>query len=143
MAIAIAKVKLTVAKLIELAYSKDAGLTAKIIRSKGSFRLAVDTNGNATISGKAGILRFSGKPALESIGVALKRVNVNFSNEGEGRIRYLASFDILKSASISVAGSFDIEKLITSCSGLLCQAARLLKGANQTNEAQLQRVMGY
>ena len=36
------EVKITVAKLIEVAYSKDKGLTTKIMEEKGQFKLIVD-----------------------------------------------------------------------------------------------------
>src|SRR5690625_7850007 len=60
-----AEAKITIAKLIDLAYSKDKGLTAKIMAKTGNAQLSVDQNGNATLSGSAGILTFSGTPVLE------------------------------------------------------------------------------
>ncbi|CAM4466469.1 hypothetical protein [Shewanella livingstonensis] len=42
MSITRAEVKITVAKLIEASYSKDKGLTTKIMAEKGSFKLTVD-----------------------------------------------------------------------------------------------------
>lgn len=47
--------KITIAKLIERAYSKDKGMTVKIMAQKGSAKLTVDQNGKATLSGSAGI----------------------------------------------------------------------------------------
>jgi hypothetical protein len=47
--------KITIAKFIELAYSKDKGLTEKIIAQRGSAKLLVDQHGNATLSGSEGI----------------------------------------------------------------------------------------
>jgi hypothetical protein len=46
-------------------------------------------------------------------------------------------------AAISVSGSFDIEQLILSCSGLLCKAARALKERNRAYDFELQRIMGH
>jgi hypothetical protein len=135
------EMKITVAKLIELAYSQNKDLTAKIVRSKGNFKISVDKNGNAILSGKAGIVRFSGAEVLEKMGLEVSGVGVNFSNAGAGVIRYTAYFD-LKVAKIAVHGDFDIEKLITSCSGFLCRAAKALKGRNQAYELELQRIMG-
>ncbi len=60
--------KITIAKLIELAYSKDKGMTVKIMAKKGNAKLTVDQNGNATLSGSVGILTFSGTPVLEKAG---------------------------------------------------------------------------
>jgi hypothetical protein len=107
-----AQVKLTIAKLVEVAYSENKGMTTKIVLAKGPFKLTMDEDGNATLSGKAGVVNFSGSPTLEKIGLTLKRVNVSFSNEGEGRVRYTASVDVVKAASVSVAGAFSIEDLI-------------------------------
>jgi hypothetical protein len=137
-----AELKLTIAKLIEVAYSKDKGLTGKIVLSKGPFKLTMDDDGNAMLSGKAGTLSFSGAPTLEKMGLSLKRVSVNFSNEGEGRVHYVASVGI-KGTTLGIAGDFNIEDLITSCSGMLCQAARSLKGFDSTVDSQMQQIMGY
>ena len=134
--------KITIAKLIELAYSKDKGMTVKIMAQKGSAKLTVDQNGNATLSGAAGALTFSGTPVLDKIGVKIKRVSVNFSNKDGMKVGYTATYD-LAYIKLSVSGDFDLEKLITSCSGLLCQAARALKGRNQAYDMELQRIMGY
>lgn len=134
--------RITIAKFIELAYSKDKGMTAKILAKKGNAKLTVDQNGNATLSGSAGILTFSGTPVLEKIGVKIKRVSINFNNKGGMKVGYTATFD-LEYIKLSVLGDFDLEELITSCSGLLCQAARALKGRNHAYEMELKKIMGY
>lgn len=103
--------------------------------------LTVDQDGNATLSGSAGILTFSGNPVLNKIGVKVKRVRVNFTNEAGRNIRYSATFNI-EIVSMVVSGEFDLEALITSCSGLLCIAARAMKGRSQAYEMELQRIMG-
>ena len=66
--------KITVAKLIELAYSKDKGMTVKIMAQKGNAKLTVDQNGKATLSGSAGFVTFSGTPALQQIGAKIKEL---------------------------------------------------------------------
>ena len=137
-----AEVKVTVAKFLEVAYSQDKGMTTKIMAQKGSAKLTVDQNGNATLSGSAGILTFSGKPVLDKIGVKIKRVSVDFTNEDGRKIGYRATISLYEIAGITVIGEFDLEALITSCSGLLCQAARALKGRHQVYEMELQRIMG-
>lgn len=134
--------KITIAKLVELAYSRDKGMTAKIMAKKGSAKLTVEQNGNATLSGSAGILIFSGTPVLEKIGVKIKRVSVSFSNKGGMKVSYTATYD-LEYIKLSVLGEFDLEELITSCSGLLCQAARALKGRHHAYEMELKKIMGY
>lgn len=134
--------KITIAKLIELAYSKDKGMTVKLMAQKGGAKLTVDQDGNATLSGSAGILTFSGTPVLEKIGAKIKRVSVSFEHKEGMKVDYTATFD-LEYIKLSVLGDFDLEALITSCSGLLCQAARALKGRNQAYDMELQRIMGY
>ena len=136
-----AELKLTIAKLIELGYASDKGLTTKIVRQSGNFKLSVDQNGQVTLSGSAGALTYSGNPALQTIGTKFKRVSVAFSNGEGGIVNYKASFS-LAVFSLSVSGSFDIEELITSCSGLLCKAANLLRQRNSAQEQELQRIMG-
>jgi len=136
------ELKITIAKLLEIAYSEDKGLTTKIVRTKGSFKLTVDQNGNARLSGKTGAVTFSGSEILDKIGANIKFVGVSFSNGGSGNIKYTAMIDI-KSAKIAISGNFNIEALITSCSGLLCRAARALKGRHHAYDMELQRIMGH
>ena len=136
-----AELKITIAKLIEIAYSTNKGATTKIVREKGNFKLTVDQNGQALLMGKAGALTFSGETALKAVGVRIKRVSVNFT-KGEGDlVEYKATFS-LEIISMSVGGSFDIEELITSCSGMLCKAAKAMKQRNILYENELQKIMG-
>ena len=58
------------------------------------------------------------------------------------KVGYNATFD-LEFIKLSVLGDFDLETLITSCSGLLCRAARAMKGRHRAYDAELQRIMGY
>ncbi len=134
--------KVTVAKLIELAYSKNNGMTVKIMAQKGNAGLTVDQNGRATLSGSAGVLTFDGTPVLETVGTKIRRVSVSFSNENEMKVGYIATFD-LEYMKLSVSGNFDLEQMITSCSGLLCRAARALRGRNHAYEMELQKIMGH
>ncbi len=135
------EVKITVAKLLEVAYSKDKGLTTKIMAEKGKAKLVVDQTGKATLTGTVGSLSFSGTPVLNKIGVKIKRVTVNFENKGKMKVGYNATFN-LEVISLTVKGDFDLEKLITSCSGLLCRAARALKGRHKVYDLELQKIMG-
>jgi hypothetical protein len=137
-----AEVKLIIAKLIDVAYSKDKGVTTKIVMDKGLFKMTMDADGNVALSGKGGYLRFSGKPALEQIGVAMKRLTVNFVAGQNGNVHFIAGIN-LKITTFTVSGDFNIVDLITACSGLLCQAARLVKVRNSAAELELKRVMGY
>jgi len=136
------ELKLTIAKLLELSYRKDSGMTAQLIRQVGQVKLAVDANGNATLSGKAGHIAFSASEVTRQIGASVKAITVLMSVDEERLIRYNASFKI-GWASVGVSGSIDVEKLITSCSGLLCQTARLLQGRSVELDRQLQEAMGY
>jgi len=141
MKLQISEVKITVAKLLEVAYSKDKGLTTKIMAEKGNAKLVVDHTGKATLTGTAGFLSFSGSPVLDKIGVKVKRVSIDFENKGKMKVGYNATFS-LEVISVTVKGDFDLEELITSCSGLLCQAARALQGRHKAYDMQLQSIMG-
>ncbi|QTS88860.1 hypothetical protein JLK41_12220 [Ectopseudomonas khazarica] len=136
-----AEAKITVAKLLELAYSKDKDVTVKILAKAGHAKLAVDQDGNATLSGSAGYLTFSGAPALKTIGAKVKNISVSFENRDGMQVGYTASFG-LEYLSLSVSGMFDLKQLITSCSGLLCRAARAFDGRHDAYEAELQNIMG-
>ncbi|WP_199287501.1 hypothetical protein [Photobacterium chitinilyticum] len=54
------EIKLTIAKLIEIAYSSNKGLTASIMLDVGTAKLTVDSRGNSILSGKVGVVTFSG-----------------------------------------------------------------------------------
>lgn len=92
------------------------------------------------LSGSAGVLRFSASPALASIGIHLQRISVSFVNRDGGKVGYSATFN-LEVISITVMDEFDLEALITACSGLLCQAARVMKGRHKAYERELERIM--
>lgn len=137
-----AEVKVVIAKLIEVAYSRNKGITTKIVRKKGGFKVTVDYTGKVMLYGTAGALTFNGGTALESLGVKVKMASISFTKGDGDNVNYQGTFNFAGGAAISVSGAFSIEELITSCSGLLCQAARLLKGRNQAYENELQRIMG-
>ena len=135
------ELKVTIAKLIELAYSENSGATAKIVREKGNFKITVDHHGQAVLSGQTGSLTFSGSAALNTVGAKIKRVAINFT-KGEGNsVEYRATFS-LEIISVTVGGDFDIEQLITSCTGLLCKAANSMKRRHDLYEIELQTIMG-
>lgn len=137
------QVKITIAKLLEIAYSKDKGVTTKIVRSKGNFKITIDKNGNVMLYGGTDVLTFSGDSALKNLGVKIKNVSISFSKEESNEVKYVATFVFSGAANISLTGAFNIEELITSCPGLLCKAAKLLKERNQAYDAELQKIMGH
>jgi len=51
-----AELKLTIAKLIEIAYSTNKEVTLQIVRSKGNFTIKVNQNDQTTLTGKQGAL---------------------------------------------------------------------------------------
>jgi hypothetical protein len=137
-----AKIKLAIAKLIEISYATDSNLTVSLLSQRGPAKLTVDQRGNASFSGSAGRVTFEGSPALEAIGAQVKSVSVSFTNQGGMRIGYTAIVGV-KVIDVMVAGSFDLEQMMTSCSGLLCRAARALRGRSAALELEQQRIMGY
>ncbi len=62
-----AKIKLTIAKLIELSIDTDKEVTVAIMQQKGPAKLSVDQNGKVTLSGSGKRVTFSGNPALSNI----------------------------------------------------------------------------
>ncbi len=88
------------------------------------------------------MVTFSGSPVLDEIGAKIKRVRVSFNNKGGMKVGYNATFD-LEYMKLTVLGDFDLEELITSCSGLLCRTARSLKGRHQAHDMELRKIMGY
>ncbi len=135
-------IKITIAKLIQIAYTKNKGLTTKIVLKKGKFKITISENGRVKLHGSVGVLSFNGGAALEEMGAKIKFATIHFSKAEGSSANYRASFSFAgDQASILVHGTLNIEELITSCSGLLCQAARLLKGNNKRNEKRLKEIM--
>lgn len=137
------EVKISIAKLLEVAYSKNKGVTAKIIKSKGNYKLTVDANGNATLSGSVGMLTFKGDSALQELGAKVKSVSIFFTKGTGNDVKYNATFSFVGIAALSISGKFNVENLILSCSGILCRAARALKGRHAAYDAELKRIMGH
>jgi hypothetical protein len=133
-----AKVKLTLAKLFEIAYSEDKGVTTALVKSKGPFTMRIDEDGYVTLSGKAGIVKFVGKPELEQMGIDLEYGSVMLSNIGNNKLGYTASLKFRGIIKIEYSNVIDVEKLLLGCSGLLCQAARGLKN----REKQIEEALG-
>jgi hypothetical protein len=131
------QLKVKVINLIELAYKENEGITTSLVKEKGAFTLKISENGEAVLSGKAGIVRFSAKEEVKQIGIDLKVASIMFTGGLNGKIRYIAAFSFLGGVKVEFASSIDIEKLILSCSGLLCRAARLLKNRHKQIDQSL------
>lgn len=97
--------------------------------------------------GSAGVVTFSENPALKQIGAKISRVGIRFYNvsekDGDMIVGYSATFKVIGSLQATVSGDFDLKKLITSCSGLLCIAAKLLEGRNHAIDLEMKEIMGY
>lgn len=137
-----AELKLTVARILEVSYRTDAGITAKLMREAGRVTVSVDHTGMATITGRAGVVVVSVAEATDALGVYVRAVTILMSADGSGGIRYNAEFR-LGVAAVGVSGSIDIERLILSCSGLVCRAARMLNGRSDQLNRQLLEAMGH
>jgi hypothetical protein len=136
--------KVAIAKLIEVAYSTDKGMTTKIVMDKGTFKLTLDEDGNAELTGKAGPVRFVGGPELRKMGLNVGAMSIMFTGDESGDVRFFGSVGPKGKVGLTVSGKVNIVELITTCSGLLCQAARLLKGAsNPALDIEYRRHMGY
>ena len=133
-----AKVKITLAKLFEIAYSKDKGVTTALVKKKGPFTMRIDEDGNVTMAGKAGMVHFSGKPALEEVGIDLEYGSIMFSNAGSNKLHYAVSLKFRGVLKVEYSNFIDVEKLLLGCSGLLCIAARGLRNRQQQIEDAIQ-----
>ncbi len=131
------ELKITVAKLVELAYHQNKGITTRFLKDAGTFRITIDSEGRASISGSAGSFTYTATEALQSVGVRVKAVRIEFSTDGEERLDYSGTIQTAIFA-IAIHGSFDPTRLILACSGLLCNAARALKsGTTGLHERRL------
>ncbi|MDH5259729.1 MAG: hypothetical protein OEX07_17075 [Gammaproteobacteria bacterium] len=121
-----AQLKITVFKILEIAYKNDGELTASIVRSHQPFTLSVTSNGTATLTGKVGRMSFNVSEETRSIGFDFKFASLHFLGSQNGQLRYSASFSI-GFTSVTFRDSFDVEKFILECSGLVCIVARLMR----------------
>ena len=87
------QIKVTIAKLIQLSYEADKGLTAKIVYSGSHYSISVDQSGDVKLSGTVGYVTFNGDPALRGLGLKVKRASISFTNGDGGNVNYNASFD--------------------------------------------------
>ncbi len=55
-------------------------------------------------------------------------------------VGYAANID-LSLIHLTFAGRFDLEALITACSGLLCKAANLMKGRTEIIDQEIHKAM--
>ena len=137
-----AEVRITVARLLEVAYNKNKGITTALVREVGPITLSVDDKGQATLSGNAGRVSFVARETLREIGVNAGVFRAMMSVNDAGDLRFNARIRV-GFASISASGSIDVEKLITTCSGILCRAARALQGRPAQVDRQLQEALGH
>lgn len=135
-----AELRLTVAKFLELSYRQKEGLTSQLFRQQGNLKLTVDQSGNAILSGNAGVVAFSASESLRSIGVSVRGVTVLMTVDGDGLIHYNASFR-LGINTLMVRGAIDVEKLITTCSGILCRAARAMRNRPAQIDRELREAL--
>ena len=135
------EVKLVIARMLEIAYSKDSGLTSNILMNSRNATLTIDQEGQVSLSSSLGILVFNGDSAINSMGIAFKRVKVIFSNSTGMNVGYSVNVSLF-SVSFGFRGSIDLKKLMTACSGLLCRAARLLSSRRDQLDSELLQAMG-
>ncbi len=133
--------KLSVARFLELSYASNEGLTASILREVGPASISVDSNGFATLSGKAGVVRFSASEAIQELGLQVRRIGISMDVNEQGELDYTARFLFVGTLALSVRGTIDVEQLILSCSGLLCRAARALKGRTASTNREIEKAL--
>ena len=131
------KLKITIVKLLEVAYSNNEGITTKLVRKAGPFTMRIDEKGKVELSGKMGHFKFDGKPTLEKMGVDLKMASLMFSNGGHNQLNYSAKIK-LAAVEFEYSSTLNIEELMLSCSGLLCIAARGMKDRTNQIDRSLQ-----
>lgn len=119
------EVKLTIAKLISFAYDHDQQFMASISRQRGPFTLSLNQHGQIEVEAQTKKLTFSiNQQQKAKLGFSTKWVSVRFGSNGE---HFTYDFSgHLNGLTISVAGAVNLFKLIKECTGLLCQAARVI-----------------
>lgn len=80
------QLKIKIINFIELAYKENEGVTSSLIQSKGPFTLKINERGEATLSGKSGVVRFDVNDEVKQIGLDIKMVSVMFSGGNEGKL---------------------------------------------------------
>jgi len=135
------QLKLTVARFLELSYRENEGLTKKLVTSAGPLKLKVDEDGNGSLMGSVGVVNFSASDAIKDIGLSFKGASVAFGSDRNGNLTYRASFTFVGITPL-IRGTIDVEKLIMSCSGLACRAARAIGNRQDLVDMELRKAMG-
>lgn len=133
--------KVTVDRLLELSYARNEGLTASILREVGPASISVLSDGTATLSGKAGNVSFSANQAVRELGLEVRRVGISMSVNADGDLEYTARFLFAGALALSVRGTIDVEELLLSCSGILCQAARAMQGRTASTNRAIEKAL--
>lgn len=128
------QLKVTIAKLIEVSYSKEKGFVKSAIAEKGRLKIKVNQSGKVILTAKGKNKSFYASPEMIGLGTTFKMASVTVMSKGED-IRYSAKFYFWrKAASVAINGTINFEKLILSCSGLLCRSARAMKESKKRIE---------
>lgn len=99
--------KITIAKIIQLAYDTNGDETIRIIHSGDYYSISVDQSGEVRLAGNAGAMSFNGGPALEGLGFKLRRLSVNFSSGDGGRFNYTGTFNFVMGSQLSVSHGYE------------------------------------
>jgi len=117
------EVNIIIKKVIAIAYSRNKGMTTKILMEAKGVAVSIDEQGRATLSGSVGPhLKFDGSPALQGIEAQIKRVSLRLNNEKGMNVGYTGTVNVVKARgvdmNVSVSGRFDLEKILSLHDGL-------------------------
>jgi|GEM_PF-1404238 len=117
--------KVTLARVISVAYEHDSGFVAALQAEKGPFSVTMDSKGEITLKGEAGVLSFqTTQKERARIGLRLQRLEATFRQTGDHSTFSLSCR--LGGVSVSVSGGVKLDSLMKACSGFLCRAARVV-----------------
>ncbi len=132
------EVKVTILKVIELSYHENKGLSAEIFAKSGDFKVSVDQNGKAKLSGYGKYIMVNIGDHLE-LGAKFKMLNVSGHITETGDVNYKGEMSF-GWTTIGVNGGFNIIKFLDICESLLCKTARLRRDRGKFIEEQLKKV---
>lgn len=103
--------RITIARILELAYSENQELTVKILANSPNPKLTVKGNGKAALADRSQVVSFNALPALEKSRVPIRLISMDFEQIHGMQVSYAAIFNT-EEQMLTVNGSFDLEVMM-------------------------------
>lgn len=125
-------------KLMQIAYDEDKGLVRSLAVSGGKFSLTLNEDGSGVLTAANGKVVFDASQEMKEMGISYGAYSGTFGGNRNGDFSTTLSLG-RGNYSMSVRVSVNVVDAITTCSGLLCDAANLFRNRNSVIRQSLGR----